>query len=451
MVLQRLKMIGLTVLSIALAACGGGGPSDSSTQRGALLEAVTTEQWTAARLKSAIDAAQSGELLGVPRCDVQLRHIRYRTLNPAGRPATAAAALMLPQGSDPACRGARSQLLYAHGTSEDKAFDLANTKTSAMGDTLLLMAAFATQGIIVIAPNMQGYEGSDQDYHPYLNAEAQAVDMIDALRAGKRAVQQESSISLGSQVFLAGYSEGGHVALATQRVIERDHAAELPLAAVIPMSGPYNLVGFADQIFGSGPVNDGATMFAPLLINGYQRSYGDIYQQPGDVYQPAFASTAAGLLPSQTSLAELQRAGRLPSPDERFSRLFGPGGLINDSFRQAFPGSKLRQAMQKNSLLGFTPKAPLTLCGGAADPVVFFDVNTAALQVDLSGRGIKVPVWNIEDRASLPAGPGGDRAYGWFDQVRTAVGGADAFRPAYHGVAALACASLAQQYFLSLR
>ncbi|RTL15327.1 MAG: hypothetical protein EKK52_20665 [Burkholderiales bacterium] len=44
MVLQRLKMIGLTVLSIGPVACGGGGPSDSSTQRGVLLEAVNTEQ-----------------------------------------------------------------------------------------------------------------------------------------------------------------------------------------------------------------------------------------------------------------------------------------------------------------------------------------------------------------------------------------------------------------------
>jgi aerobic-type carbon monoxide dehydrogenase small subunit (CoxS/CutS family) len=62
--------------------------------------------------------------------------------------------------------------------------------------------------------------------HPFLNAEAHAVDMIDGLRAAKAHIAAESATKASAQLLISGYSEGGFVAMATHKVIERDHSSE---------------------------------------------------------------------------------------------------------------------------------------------------------------------------------------------------------------------------------
>jgi hypothetical protein len=47
---------------------------------------------------------------------------------------------------------------------------------------------FAAEGYIVVAPNYVGYDTSTLGYHPYLNADQQSKDMIDALTAARSAL-----------------------------------------------------------------------------------------------------------------------------------------------------------------------------------------------------------------------------------------------------------------------
>jgi len=62
----------------------------------------------------------------------------------------------------------------------------------------------------------------------------------------------------------------------------------------------------------SANVNIGSTVFADLVATSYQRSYGNLYSSPGDVFEPAYASTAEALLPSATPVATLFSTGKLP-------------------------------------------------------------------------------------------------------------------------------------------
>ena len=65
------------------------------------------------------------------------------------------------------------------------------SRTSANPDNaegLLIAATFAAQGYIVVAPNYAGYDTSALAYHPYLNADQQSKDMIDALTAARSAL-----------------------------------------------------------------------------------------------------------------------------------------------------------------------------------------------------------------------------------------------------------------------
>jgi len=255
--------------------------------------------------------------------------------------------------------------------------------------------------------------------------------MIDGLRAAKTHIAAESPTKASAKLLITGYSQGGHVAMATHKVIERDHASEFTVTAAGPMSGPYNLVKFIDVLVGPGPIAAGATLFGPLLITSYQQAYGNIYSNISDVYQAPYSSAGGRLFPTDTPIDQLIVQGKLPN-DPTFTQLFGTGGLLTDGFRAGYLTSNMRTAAQANTLLGWTPKRPGTvaLCGGASDPTVFY-FNTTDMQADFALRNFLAPAWDLENRASLPAGTAGDQIYGGFQQQKAAAG-ANA-TAVYHG------------------
>jgi hypothetical protein len=128
------------------------------------------------------------------------------------------------------------------------------------------------------------------------------------------------------------------------------------------------------------------------------------------------------LFPSDTPTAQFIAQGKLPNDPTGMS-LYGPGGLLTDTFRAAYPTSNFRKAIQTNTLLGWTPKrsGTVALCAGAQDPTVFF-FNATDMQADFASRNFLVPVWDLENRASLPAGTAGDQIYGGFQQQKAAAG-----------------------------
>ena len=291
-------------------------------------------------------------------------------------------------------------------------------------NTAATAAMFAAQGYIVVAPNFLGYDLSSLSYHPYLNAEAQAVDMVDGLRAANSYLKASGLGTPSSQLFVTGYSEGGHVAMATQKVLERDYASEFTVTAAAPMSGPYNLSRFVTQILASPDyctslgssdpncaVNAGATLFTPLLLTSWQKSYGDVYGTPADVYQTAYAGFMETLLPSNSSVSDLIAAGKLPA-DSTFRKLYGTGGMINDSFRTAAlanPNTGMLGAATTNSLLNWTPKAPMAMCYSAADPTVFA-YNTTDAQTYFGTKGVAVPALDLRGNPATIAGTLGTAA-----------------------------------------
>ena len=421
-----------------LAACGGG--SDPAPMRGGVIQVESFGSLTREQIDAGTAANGSQALTGAAVCNVTVQRVRYQTKDPSGQDATASTAVMVPTGGGLACSGTRPVVLYAHGTTTVRSFNMANVSTN--GEAALAMAMFAAQGFIVVAPNYLGYDTSSLSWTPYLNAESSAVDTIDALRAATGYLNTSSAVRPGTRppVFVTGYSQGGHVAMAAHKVLERDHVGEFTVIGSGPMSGPYNLVTLGDLAAPPEPtaplINAGATIFVPLLLTSYQRSYGGIYAQASDVYQAPFAATAESLFPTDTPVPDLIAQGRLPA-DPTFTRLYGPGGLLTPAFRSGYPTSAYRQALLRNTLVGqdaratspatatiaWQPRAPVTMCGGALDPTVFFAPNTTVAQAVFTGLGLTNTVaFDLENRASLPPGPAGDLVFGGFQQAKAAAG-----------------------------
>lgn len=423
--MRFLRWTGAAIAAAVLAACGGG--SDDPPARGAALSALVLGQATQAQIDASTAASGLQPLSGQARCDVTIKYVQYSTRAPGGEAVRASAGVLVPGGSNAGCTGARPVVLYGHGTATSKSKNMAQVSSDT--EAGLMMAMYAAQGFIVVAPNYVGYDGS-LDWHPFLNAKSQATDMIDALRAAKSHLAEAGGTTASPALLITGYSQGGHVAMATHREIQENYAGEFTVTASAPMSGPYNLVTLFDVAAGPGPVPAGALLFAPLLFTSYQNSYGGIYSAPSEVYQSPYDRTAPGIFPSASSVADLMAAGKLPA-DPTLRAIWGEGGLLTDSFRAGYATSAFRTAAQNNTLLGWTPTRPMALCGGAQDPTIFYSVNTTAAQADFASRNVLVPAFDLENRATLPAGAGGDLIYGAFQQ-RKAAAGADVLAQ-YHG------------------
>ncbi|WP_310566602.1 alpha/beta hydrolase [Hydrogenophaga sp.] len=455
----------LAVASL-LAACGGG---DSTTDgasydlSGAPGSLIASPSAMISLTPADFQAAAPATLFlvaGVPKCTVTFNYFQYGTVGGAGEKTTASGGIMVPSGADAACTGPRPVLLYAHGTTTNKNKNMASP---ADNEAALVAAMYAAQGYIVVAPNYAGYEASTLSYHPYVNLEQQAKDVVDALTAARKGFAAVGA-SANSKLFVSGYSQGGFVSMAAQRALQ---LAGTPVTAGAHLSGPYALASYVDANF-AGRVGLGATVFAPLLSTSFQRAYGNIYASPEAMYEATFSSGIETLLPSTTPIDTLFSTGKLPAtfmfegaaPDPRLAIFFGTPNLVKTDYRQAVladamthpttPQHPLRVAASKNDLLkqNWTPTQPMLLCGGNADPTVFFDVNTQGAKTYFNGKSVPDPMVKVLDVDSAFAGDGFDTARGGFAQAKAAAGDASTVLRDYHGTLVPPfCNAAARGYF----
>ncbi len=462
-----LKPLGIVLACVLIAACGKSSETSTSsntTAPGTLAEdpPFRIASLDAAALTAALGASASGaELLaitGVPACGVDFYYIKFWTVGALPTETTeSSGALMVPTGGA-GCSGPRPVVLYAHGTSTNKALNIADITDSTNTEGALIAAMFAAQGYIVVAPNYAGYDISTLGYHPFLNAAQQSGEMMNILTAARTALPHTLSASTSDnhQLFVTGYSEGGHVALATLRALQ---AARATVTAAAPMSGPYALEAFGDALF-FGSVDLGSTEFAPLLTTSYQHAYGNIYEATTDIYSPTYANGIDTLLPSTTPIDTLFATGLLPAtalfdsttpvvpgqpaltnalaepddpanPDTPLFRLgFGAPYLIVNDYRVSYaadaaadpdgavptpqagaplaakaPTQTLRNAFYVNDLRNgaWAPTVPTLLCGGGQDPTVFFAVNTQTM-ADFWPAQVTAKLITVLDVDATPSG-----------------------------------------------
>jgi pimeloyl-ACP methyl ester carboxylesterase len=461
--------LGVAFAAALLAACGSDSPTATpaaSTAHGTLavsppLRVASADAATfQAQLSASASGAQLLQLTGPPTCGVDFYYIKFWTTGAAGETTESSGALMVPTGAAPACSGPRPIVLYAHGTQFEQAFNIADPTafTTTNTEGALIAAMFAAQGYIVVAPNYAGYDISTLGYHPFLNASQQSGEMIDSLTAARAALPSTFAASTtdSGKLFVTGYSEGGFVAMATERALD---AAGTPPAAAAPMSGPYALEALFDAVI-TGDVNIGSTLFTPLVTTSYQRAYGNIYSATTDFYSATYATGIDKLMPTTlTPYTQLFEKGLLPelalfdsstpvvpgstqltdllaipsNPANPFTPVFAAGFgspyLINNSVRVNYtldaagdpdgtavggaalaahaPVYPLRLALYKNDMRNgsWAPSSPTLLCGGEKDPTVFFSPDTLTMAAFWSGLPPGLVTVLDVDPAAGPAGP----------------------------------------------
>ena len=140
--------------------------------------------------------------------------------------------------------------------------------------------------------------------------------MVDALTAARSALPISSapSITDSGKLFVTGYSQGGHVAMATHKALQECGRDDHCVGADV---GPYAVAAFADAVF-FGQVTRTTPLFLVFTSTGYQKAYGDVYASPTDVFEARYVTGIESLLPSAVPRTQLFAEGKLPR-DQLFS------------------------------------------------------------------------------------------------------------------------------------
>lgn len=287
-----------------------------------------------------------------PAYAVDLYRVNYRTeFNDSTTLVTGA--LAIPQNTD--CKP--PLISYQHGTT----FNKLGVPSYGSGE-LQICLVFASEGNVIVAPDYIGLGGSTVPIHPYQHAFSQGHSTINLLRAA-RELQDDLSFDMSNQLFLFGYSQGGHATASAVKYIEQWYSDEFTITAAMPMSGAFDMTGAQTDFVNNGQPY-ATPGYLPYLVLGYNQVYDNLY----DSIQEIFISPYDSLMPYYFLAGNLGSQIN-PACDPYPLNMFTPealDGYFND------PTNPLFVALSENDLLDFAPQTKIRAYYCTGDEQVYY-------------------------------------------------------------------------------
>ena len=219
----------------------------------------------------------------------------------------------------------------------------------------------ASAGYVVIMPDYLGFGASSAMVHPYLHKESTVQAVLDMLRAVAEFDDDVAKdISVTTDCYLLGYSQGGWATMALLRAIEEEYSSEFTVKAASCGAGPYDLRHFNTAV--TQLTEYPMPVFLGYIANAYT-AY-DLYpNELTDMFNSQYASVIPGLYDGQHSSEQIN--GQLTTS---ISGLFTAEYLSGAETDQKYLG--IRNALRDNSIYGWECNVPLLLLHGTADSYV---------------------------------------------------------------------------------
>lgn len=309
-----------------------------------------------------------------PENEVAMYIVRYKTNDINGNLDTASGALMVPLNRPCA---AYPLMNYNHGTVFEK---MEVPSRFYEVDAGLL---WASHGFIATMPDYLGM-GDARGIHPYQHAESEATATVDFIRAAREYLTQ-LGVNLNGEVFLTGYSQGGHAAMSTHKYIQDNNLyTEFDVKASIPMSGAYDMSGVtADTIFAGAYSNPGYIVY---LINSMQMAYGNLYDSVQQYFKYPYSDNVQGWIDGTYSLTSINNN----FPDSL--HLFLEDSVYNDF--KTNPNNPLKLDIKLSNVYDWLPTRPIEMYYCTADEQVPY-ANTLKARDSMIAKGAtNVTVFN---------------------------------------------------------
>jgi len=206
--------------------------------------------------------------------------IVYKTQDISGNDINASGLLVIPTASEAykqylASLGKAfsiSMICDNHGTIFTDAEAPSNVEvTNGLPDyaQAVLMSGYA--GFASVLPDYVGYGSSNSSAHPYLIKEISAQNSLDMIKASIK-YMEDNGVLLNYQLYVSGYSQGGHVAMSLAEKIEKNGFDMIDLKGVAPMAGPHDVEALANI-----ELNASRTMLYPAFLGYLADSYSYTY------------------------------------------------------------------------------------------------------------------------------------------------------------------------------
>lgn len=303
------------------------------------------------------------------RNSIKAYKITYSTVSYDSTATVATGVVFLPQGNDN-CK--RPILNYCHGTIIKKV----DAPSNKVGEYVVGIC-FSATGYITILPDYLGLGSTSPGLHPYIHARSEATSVIDMIRASKEWMDS-TNYSYSDQLFLTGYSQGGHASMATHKMMQEELPGEFTVTAAAPLSGPYDVSGVQAQVI-TNDSSYGAPGYLPFVLFSYNMVY-NLYGNWDAVLDTPYNSTIPPLMDGSVSLGYIE--GTAPIPDTP-NLILIPSLL--DSF-EMFPNHPFRIALHDNDLWDWAPTCPVRMGYCEADELVSYK-NAIACRDSMIARG----------------------------------------------------------------
>lgn len=335
------------------------------------------------------------------RHDIDIYQIVYETVSYDSSLTFASGAVIVPLGTT--CK--LPMVSYQHGTIQK-----ASEAPSFNQGEILIGIALAADGYAVSMPDYLGLGITNLPLHPYIHAHSEATASVDMLRAAKTFLASLGKEHNG-QLFLAGYSQGGHSTMALHRLIEAEFAGQFTVTASAPMSGPYDVSQTQAQVITNDSVYS-QPAFLPFVMFGLNQVY-NFFSSPGNVLTSPFDATIPPLMNGNYSTGDVNNA--MPSiPNQIID------SLVLDSFRTD-PNHYFRVALRQNDVYDWLPSGPIRMFYCEADEQVYY-MNTIVAYNKFIQNGA-TNVYKVSAGSTLDHGGCARIALilgkVWFDSLRT--------------------------------
>jgi pimeloyl-ACP methyl ester carboxylesterase len=360
--LRDMRSAGRTILLLLVLQFAGGCDKGHSTVKpqtpGDFVSATPTASYSFQELRTYASILGLTDLTDLLTHDVQAFKITYRTTYKAGT-ITASGLVFVPQSL---ASGAPIVSLH-HGTTFVKD-DVPSVSGEFSG-----VEFFASSGYIAIMPDYIGYGESAAIFHPYYDEEYTASAVTDMIQATTEFLTGEG-VPFNSHLFLAGYSEGGYVTMATARAIHLGALPGFTVDAIAAGAGGYDLTHMLTAIIEGKEYNYPA--YVGFLIMAYNTTYE--WNRPltyffRDEYANVFETYMTGEYDDGVMNSKLPTGMEQLLQPAFFQGLQDPEGE-----------AEFKQALEMNTIDGWNSSVPIRLYHGTSDEVIPYSNSEVTLE-----------------------------------------------------------------------
>jgi pimeloyl-ACP methyl ester carboxylesterase len=330
---------------------------------------------------------------------VEIHRLRYATVDPFGAPTIASGALVLPLSDCVFPLAA-----YSHGTILDR-----EDVPSRLSSEIVVGYFLGGTGYVTVLPDYLGL-GDGPGPHPYMHARSEATATVDMLRAAREFCATRN-VDLSGQLFLIGYSQGGHACMATHRMIQEELSEEFSVTASAPCSGPYDVSGVQAQAM-VDTVPYPAPYYLPYVLFSYGHVYPGLYGDISEVIEEPWATLLPPLFQGNNGSGAVDAV--MPQV---------PSVILVDSVLEAFssdPDHYFRVALRDNDVYDWAPQAPVRMVYCESDSHVFHENSLVCRDSMLANGAVNVQA--VSAGASFDHGdcafPALLGSKNWFDTMR---------------------------------